>query len=178
MAKDGTNRGGMRIGAGRPRKSLSEKMLEGSEKNQIKAGKNQTFSTSPAKIPAPSKYLSEKQRDGTKLAAAKIYRETYNWLGRYGCAGEVNQQLVEDYAQATARHIQCERELSRSGMLTRQPDGAVVASPLVRISLDYLKAAQQLFFQLRRFVEENGTLGGGGEVDTMERILRFSTERR
>ena len=178
MAKDGTNRGGMRIGAGRPRKSQAEKQLEGQEKNQTMAGKNQTLSTSPAKIPAPSKYLSEKQRDGTKLAAARIYRETFNWLGRYGCAGEVNRQLVEGYAQATARHVQAEQELSRSGLLTRAPDGTVVANPLTKISLEYLKAANQLFFQLRRFVEENGTPGVGGEIDTMEKILRFSAERR
>ena len=52
------------------------------------------------------------------------------------------------------------------------PDGAVTANPLIKISLDYLKTSQLLFLQLRRFVEENGTLSGGGEIDTMELILR------
>ena len=70
MAVDGTNRGGARIGAGRPRKSKAEKLLEGAEKNQ-------TNSISPAKIPAPKKYLNERQRDGGVTFARQFYRENF-----------------------------------------------------------------------------------------------------
>lgn len=170
MAKDGTNRGGARIGAGRPRKPRAEKILEGSEipAEKIKAD---------FKPPSARSYLSEKQRDGSSTEARKIYRETFNWLALYGCATEVNQQLVENFAQTMARHIQAEQELSRSGLLTRTPDGSIASNPLVKISIDYLKAAQQIFFQLRRFVEENGSLGGVDSADAMEKILRFAERR-
>ena len=171
MAKDGTNRGGARIGAGRPRKSKAEKLLEGAE---IPAEKIK----SKFKPPSARSYLSEKQRDGSSTFARQIYRETFNWLALYDCAAEVNAQLVENFAQTMARHIQAEQELSRSGFLTRTPDGSITSNPLVKVSLEYLKAAQQIFFQLRRFVEENGTLGGVDTADAMEKILRLVDYQR
>ena len=55
----------------------------------------------------------------------------------------------------------------------------ILPSPLVKISLDYLKAAQQIWYQIDRHVKENGIANSGnaGTTDTMELILR-RTERR
>ena len=173
MARDGTNRGGARIGAGRKRKSLEDKILEG---QALKPEKNQT----QFKAPTPKDYLSQQQRDGTALAARQIYRDTYHWLAKCGCADTINQQLIECYAETTARHIQAESELSRAGLIVRHPmTSEVLPSPLVKISLDYLKAAQQIWYQIDRHVKENstGNSGGIGTTDTMELILR-RTERR
>ena len=164
MARDGTNRGGVRIGAGRKRKALSERLLEGTEKPQT------SF-----EFPAPKSYLSMTQRDGSTLAARQVYDDTYRWLTKCGCADSVSQQLVEDYAQTTARFIQAEGELSRAGLIIRHPaTGEILPSPLVKISLDYLKAAQQIWYQINQFTKENGTANSGnaGTTDTMELILR------
>ena len=175
MARDGTNRGGARIGAGRKRKSLSERTLEGNEmfeKPQQKTQKSFEF-------PAPKPYLSITQRDGAPTDARQVYDATYAWLAKCGCADSVAQQLVEDYAQTTARFIQAEQELSRAGLIIRHPaTGEVLASPLVKISLDYLKAAQQIWYQINQFTKENGAANSGSATtDTMELILR-RTERR
>ena len=176
MARDGTNRGGARIGAGRKRKSLEERLLEGNEKTPVVFEKTQKSFEFPAPkpFPAPKSYLSAAQRDGSILAARQIFDDTYRWLAKHGCADSVNPQLVEDYAQTTARFIQAEGELSRAGLIIRHPaTGEVLPSPLVRISLDYLKAAQQIWYQIYQIVRENGaTAGAGSATDTMELILR------
>ena len=171
MARDGTNHGGVRIGAGRKRKSLEERLLEGTEKPQVMFEKPQTS----FEFPAPKSYISAPQRDNSILAARQVYDDTYRWLAKCGCADSIAQQLVEDYAQATARFIQAEGELSRAGLIIRHPaTGEVLPSPLVKISLDYLKAAQQIWYQINQFTKENGTgnSGNAGTTDTMELILR------
>ena len=177
MARDGTNRGGARIGAGRKRKSLEERLLEGNEKPQMMFEKT----ADSFEFPAPKSYLSIAQRDGATLAARQVYDDTYRWLAKCGCADSVSQQLIEDYAQATARHIQAESELSRAGLIIRHPaTGEFLPSPLVKISLDYLKAAQQIWYQINQFTKENGTANSGnaGTTDTMELILRRTESRR
>lgn len=170
MAKDGTNRGGARLGAGRKRKRLEERLLEGTEKPQLIEKQQASF-----KFPLPKSYLSTTQRDGTSTDARQIYEETYEFLKARGCADTISQQLVEDFAQTTARFIQAEGEISRVGLIIRHPVTAeVLPSPLVKISLDYLKAANQLWYQIDRHVRENsaGNTGGAGTTDTMELILR------
>ena len=176
MAKDGTNRGGARIGAGRKRKTLSERLREGTEKPPETVSILQTS----FEFPLPKSYISATQRDGTPTDARQIYDETYEFLKKRGCADSISQQLVEDYAQTTARFIQAEGEISRAGLIIRHPvTSEVLPSPLVKISLDYLKAANQLWYQIDRHVRENstGNSGGIGTTDTMELILR-RTERR
>ncbi len=142
MAKDGTNRGGRRIGAGRPRKSLDEPNPRDSQDFEI---------------PAPKDYISAQQRDGGKTCAEQIYRETFDWLVNCNCAELVSPQLVETFAQLMARHIQAEREVSRTAFLARHPTtGEPTPSPLVRISLDYLKAAQQTWYTIQQIVNSQG----------------------
>ena len=175
MARDGTNRGGARIGAGRKRKSLEERLLEGNEKPQMMFEKT----ADSFEFPAPKSYISTAQRDGTPTEARQVYDDTYRWLAKCGCADSISQQLVECYAETTARHIQAESELSRAGLIVRHPmTSELLSSPLVKISLDYLKAAQQIWYQIDRHVKENGTANSGnaGTTDTMELILRRTLE--
>lgn len=176
MAKDGTNRGGRRVGAGRKPKSTAEKILEGLENPPEKIKVNQNF-----KPPTPKDHLTAQQKDGSTTAAKQIYRETYAWLKKFGCAEHVHQQLVENFAQVTARHIQAEIELGRTGFLTRHPaTGEVLPNPLVRTSLEYLRAAQTLWSQIQAIVKEHGVEDGDSleSNDTMEKILRLTDYRR
>ena len=172
MAKDGTTRGGARIGAGRKSKSAEEKRLEGV------GNLPKTIKNNQKKFKNPKSYLSAIQKDGTKTFARRIYRETYDWLKKNNCAETISAQLVENFATVTARHIQAEMQISQSGFIIRQPTtGEPLITPLVKISLDYLKAAQQLWYQISQFAKENGTYSGGDEAaDMMERILTFRKE--
>lgn len=65
MAKDGTNRGGARPGAGRPRKALTEKIAEGKSAEVMM----QPAEIESAETPPVRDFMKELQRDGTKLLA-------------------------------------------------------------------------------------------------------------
>lgn len=176
MTKDGTGRGGARIGAGRKPKPLEEKILEG----RLPAADFLIPDQTDFKIPAPKKYLLAEQKGGEKTYAKQVHRETYNWLKNCGCAELIPSQLVENFSQTTARHIQAEELITQTGFLSRHPTtGEPMPSPFVKISLDYLKAANQLFYQIFQIVKENSTTAGSGTAtDTMELILRRTRQEK
>ena len=72
MAKDGTNRGGARPGAGRPRKALTEKISEG-KKAEVML---QPAELTAADIPPVREFMTAMQRDGTTLCAKEVFTET------------------------------------------------------------------------------------------------------
>ena len=152
MAKDGTNRGGARIGAGKKSKSLSDKILDGQFTfPAVDANFDGTFEPPP-----PKDYLTAEQKDGSELCSKQIYRETYRWLKSVGCEKLVAKQLVENYSMTMARHIQCENILSKFGMLAKHPTtGEPTTSPFVKMSIDYMKQASQLWYQIYSVVKEN-----------------------
>ena len=59
-------------------------------------------------MPKPSEFLSAKQKDGSTLCAAEIYENVWKWLSDRGCAAIISPQLIERFAMASARWIQCE----------------------------------------------------------------------
>lgn len=171
MAKDGTNRGGMRVGAGKKRKPLEEKILEGKAASDTK---NSAIS-SKTKIKPPKKYLTAEQRDGSKLYSRQIYRETCDWVAAHGCEAIVAKQLIENYAQVTARHIQCEEYLSKFGLIGKHPTtGEPISSPFFKMSNDCMKLSSQLWYQIYAAVRDNASEGiiGNNQDDVMESILR------
>jgi hypothetical protein len=53
-------------------------------------------------------------------------------VGRAWCAQFVAPRLIESYAQAFARYVQCEQAILKSGLLSKHPTtGAAIASPFV-----------------------------------------------
>lgn len=177
MAKDGTNRGGVRIGAGRKSKSIAEKILDGQLDNHVAELETVDIEQfADFEPPPPKEYLSTEQKGGGHLLAEQVYRETYLWLKSVGCAGLVTKQLIENYSMAMARHIQCEEILSKFGLLAKHPTtGEPTTSPFVKISVDYLKQASQLWYQIYAIVKENnakGQIGLTPQSETMDMLLR------
>lgn len=169
MAKDGTLRGGNRAGSGKKGKSLKDKIVDGTA---IFNAKNSDF-VSKTKIKPPKKYLTAQQKDGGKLQSRQIYKETMEWLRRQGCESLLPPQLVEDYAQVTARHIQCEEYLSTYGLIAKNTSGEAAASPFHKMNCDYVKLSSQLWQQIYSVVRENAAQGlVGASLDPMEEILR------
>lgn len=170
MARDGTTRGGVRIGAGRKRKALSEKILDG----QISPLYADVKFDDLFEPPPPKDYLTAEQKGGSELCSGQIYNETYQWLKSVGCEKFVTKQMVENYAMAMARHIQCEELLSRYGLLAKHPTtNEPTTSPFVKMSLDYLKQANQNWYLIMQIVKENSTNTNiGSAEDTMEKLLR------
>lgn len=178
MAKDGTMRGGARIGLGRPAKSVLEKaknktpnsrplmVMEIKEQSNIKG----------VDMPAPKDYMTARQKNGNPLGADDIFKETWLWIVERGCDKIVNKQLVEQYAMSVSRWIQCEQAISEYGFLAKHPTtGNACASPYVAMSQQYMKQVNQLWYQIFQVIKENCLTewqGGTPQDDLMERLLR------
>lgn len=170
MAKDGTNRGGLRAGAGRKRKALEEKILDGTA---IFAGEKSK--KNQPKIKPPKKFLTSTQKDGGKLQSKKIYEELSAWLSERGCESLLPQQLIEDYAQAVGRHIQCEEYLSEYGLIARHPTtGEPIISPFFKMNNDCIKLSSLLWNQIFSAVRDNAPQGVlvREPMDEMEELFR------
>ena len=171
MAKDGTNRGGVRVGAGRKKKSLDEKILAGQSTEEDRVP---TF-VSKEGMPPLKEFLCETQKNGEKLCAAEIYEEIWLWLKARKCENLIDSHLLEQYAMCVARWRQCEQAISHLGLSGRHPTtGGVMTSVYVKMAQDYLKLVSQLRYQIYTLVKENSTLDGlpyEGE-DDMEKFFR------
>ena len=170
MAKDGTNRGGARVGSGRKPKALADKISKGSSAMVMELPEPPAFEG--ADVPPIKEYLKARQKNGKDLCAAEVYEETWKWLKERGCDRLVNSQLVEQYAMSVSRWIQCEECISEYGFLAKHPTtGNAIASPYVSMSQTYMKQVNQIY----QIVKENCSVEFSGNTpqdDVMERLLR------
>lgn len=172
MAKDGTARGGTRIGAGRKAKSLVDKVNDGQAAIVMEFTDATQFEGE--NVPPVKDYLKARQKVGT-LCAEEVYEETWKWLKERGCEKVVNGQLVEQYAMSVSRWIQCEECISEYGFLAKHPTtGAACASPYVAMAQQYMKQTNQIWYQIFQVVKENCSVEfqGTPQDDVMERLLR------
>lgn len=77
MAKDGTNRGGARAGAGAKKKPLADKIAEGNpgRRKLTVIDFQDTADLEGQPMPKPSAMLSATQKDGKTLVAAEVYEK-------------------------------------------------------------------------------------------------------
>lgn len=172
MAKDGTMRGGARVGAGKKPKALHQKINEGSADGALILP--QPVELEGADVPPVKEYLKAAQKNGKELLAEEVFKETYLWLKKFGCAELVNTQLINQYAMAVARQIQCEEALSEYGFLAKHPTtGNAISSPYVSMLIQFTKQANQAWMQIYQIVKENCAVdfGASPHDDMMERLL-------
>lgn len=178
MAKDGTNRGGSRMGSGRKSKALADKLTAGNpggRKLTVVNFDNDTAELEGSDMPPVKEYLKTQQKGGIDLCAEDIYKETWNWLKERGCERLISTQVLEQYAMCVARWIQCEEAISTFGFLAKHPTtGGAMTSPYVSVSRDYMKQSNQLWYQIYQVVKENCSVEYGSATpqdDLMERLL-------
>ena len=186
MAKDGTNRGGRRVRAGDKPEPLAEKITKGKAAKILEVPDIAPESILEVEdldvdsdlygedMPAPSDYLSTRQKDGKALGADALYIETWKWLRDRGCEKFVNPRLIEAYAQAFTRYIQCEEAISTYGLLGKHPTtGGAMASPFVQMSQSFQKQANLLWYEIFDIVKQNCTTAfvGNPQDDIMEALL-------
>lgn len=176
MAKDGTQRGGARVGAGRKAKALTDKISEGTTAAVLQFPEGLVG----ADVPPVKDYLKANQKNGRDLLAEEIFNETYTWLKERGCDKAVYTQLIEQYAMSVSRWIQCEEAISEFGFLAKHPTtGNTIASPYVSMSQQYMKQVNQIWYQIFQVVRENCSTEFSGTPmdDTMERLLTARQNR-
>lgn len=177
MAKDGTNRGGARVGAGQKKKTLHDKILEGNPgRRQLTIVEFKDAADLEGQtMPPPREYLSAKQKSGKTILAVEIYEKTWQWLYERRCAHLIPAQLLEQYAMSVSRWIQCEECITEFGFLAKHPTtGNAIPSPYVAMSQSFMKQANNLWFQIYQVVKENNAADYKGSTphdDAMERLL-------
>ena len=193
MAKDGTNRGGRRVRAGDKPLPLADKITAGKSAKVLDVPEFQPDTALSAvelggvtelcgaDIPEPSEYLRSRQKDGKPLGADALFTETWKWLRDRGCEKLINHRLVEAYAQAFSRYIQCEEAISAYGLLGRHPTtGGAISSPFVQMSQSFQKQANLLWYEIFDVVKQNCTtaFAGNPQDDIMEALLSGKKGRR
>ena len=177
MAKDGTNRGGARIGAGAKKKALADKIAEGNpgKRNITVIQFENAADLEGQDMPKPSEMLSAVQKDGKTLEAAEIYKKTWEWLHERGCSSLISPQVLERYAMSAARWIQCEEAVTEYGFLAKHPTtGNAMQSPYVAMGQNYMAQTNRLWMEIFQVVKENCSSDYGGENpqdDLMEKLL-------
>ena len=178
MAKDGTNRGGARLGAGAKKKPLADKIAEGNPGKRpitVISFNDDAGKLEGQEMPKPSEMLSAIQRDGKPLQAAEIYKKAWEWLHERGCSSLVSPQLLERYAMSAARWIQCEEMVTEYGFLAKHPTtGNAQRSPYVAMAQDYMSQTNRLWMEVFLIVKENCASEYAGESpqdDLMEKLL-------
>lgn len=173
MAKDGTARGGARVGAGRKKKALTDKIAQGRKGDVLEFPEPADLKGED--VPPVKDYLKAEQKSGVDLCAEDVFKSTYLWLKERGCERFVNSQLIEQYAMSVSRWVQCETMISKYGFLGKHPTtGAAIASPYVAMSQQYLKQVNQCWYQIYQIVKDNCSVeygGGSPHDDLMEHLL-------
>ncbi len=193
MARDGTNRGGRRPRSGEKPAPAFERIQSG---QKVRVMDNDLTSFEPDELeavdlpdgavlpgedmPHPSDYLSARQKNGIPLGADEIYKETWRWLKARHCENLVNPRQIETYAQAFARYIQCEEAMSTYGLLGKHPTtGGVMESPFVKMSQQFQKSANLIWYEIYDVVKQNCTTEFEDDPhDTMELLLRARRNNR
>ncbi len=177
MAKDGTNRGGARIGSGAKKKALSDKIAEGNlgGRKLTVMDFSDTADLEGIEMPEPNKMLEAIQKDGKALVASEIYKSTWRWLNERSCAALISPQLLERYSMSVARWIQCEEAITEYGFLAKHPTtGNAIQSPYVAMGQNYMNQTNRLWLEIFQIVKENCTgdyKGSNPQDDVMERLL-------
>ena len=83
MAKDGTMRGGARIGAGKKPKALHEKIAEGKDDGAMVLPN--PIDLDGVDVPPVIEYLKATQKNGKAMCAEEVYKEIYLWLKQRRC---------------------------------------------------------------------------------------------
>ena len=149
MAKDGTNRGGARMGAGAKKKPLADKIAEGNPgKRALTVIDFDSHAADLEGQPMPER----------------------------GCSSLVSPQLLERYAMSCARWIQCEEAVTEFGFLAKHPTtGNAIQSPYVAMGQNYMSQTNRLWMEIYQIVKENCAseyTGSNPQDDVMERLLR------
>ena len=164
---------------GRPKKAIADKIADGNPGKRpltVIDFKDSVADLEGQAMPKPSEFLSAKQKDGSTLCAAEIYENVWKWLSDRGCVAIVSPQLIERFAMASARWIQCEEAISDFGFLAKHPTtGNAIQSPYVAMSQNFMSQTNRLWMEIYQIVKENCATEYSGATpmdDAMERLLR------
>lgn len=149
--------GGARPGAGRPKKALSEKILEGNPGKrditvvQFKNGGGGSQLEKGAEFKIPE-FLQQCGREGdiTLPSSTELYRLLKEFVDSSGCSHLVASNLIEDFAHLRRAYLECEYMNRKMGRIANGK-----RSPYVTMAVDYSKQAMSIFDRIWSIVSQN-----------------------
>jgi hypothetical protein len=175
------SRGGYRPGAGRPRKPLADKILEGNpgkrelKKVGLETGKEKASKKSNSK-PKTAKRKPKKAKNVEFLENSKdcgisvptvseVYKSFSEWLDEIKCKDFVAPNLIEDFAINRSAYFECEYQCRAKGRVVRGK-----RSPYVQFAIDYNKRAMAIYSEIWRVISENSEkpLNNEGFMDMLD----------
>ncbi|GHU37767.1 hypothetical protein FACS1894105_10480 [Clostridia bacterium] len=160
-------RGGARPGAGRPKKPLADKIIEGNPgKRDIMVLKfnpnnSKTDKSKKAKLPTYLDIVAKEGNDDLPKAS-EIYTMFANFIEQAGCLEFVTEALIEDFAFLRRAYLECEVMNRKIGRIVNGGK----RSPYVSMALDYQKSAMAVYIQIWQIVAQNSEtkFEGGGNA--------------
>ena len=156
---------------GRPKKALTDKILEGNPGKRPIMVLSETIKQNDTDF-TPSSYLNEK--------GVEIYNKTVKWLDGTGCLGFINPEIISEYALCKMRWLECE-EKNEVSLLAKHPTtGQPMKSPYVDMGLAYLRQADTTWSKIWDIVKENSQEDfrkGNPNEDAMTALFRNKAKK-
>lgn len=158
-------RGGYRPGAGRPKKSVTEKILEGNPgRRKIEVLNFEDGDDIPLD---PPNWLTKKGKE--------IYKSLVDWLVKIGCTKGILPYNLEEYAHCKSRWLESEEAISTHGFLVKDNSGKPIPNPYVALAQQYLKMTNDVWAKIYQVVRETKLTeldSTSPNDDIMESLLR------
>jgi len=142
--------GGARPGAGRKKKALNDKILEGNPgKRKIKIV---TFETDSFQLENPPSFLAQNGIEGAEdvPSATEIYQMVAEFVEKSGCGHLIAPLLIEDFAHLRRSYLECEYINRTKGRIANGK-----RSPYVTMAIDYSKQAMAIFDRIWNTLAQN-----------------------
>lgn len=157
--------GGYRPNAGRPKKSATEKILNGNPgKRKIEVLEFEEGTELPNK---PATWLSQK--------AKEIWNDVYEWLNKIGCKKGILPCNLDEYAHCKSRWLECEQAVTTHGILVKNDKGKPVQNPCIVMAQQYLRQTNEVWNKIYVVVRDTKLSNyddNSPNNDIMENILR------
>ena len=167
--------GGKRSGAGRPRKSLVDKKLEGLYGKRRPTVLNFPESAKDYKLEYPEWLDSHDSNWEGVPTIRQFWEAEVDYLERTGCLHLINPTLIAYYVISLLRYHENEHSIAVSNTIynSKRGEPRVDVNPLVGVSKGYLADALTVWDRIWRIVEQNSETYYGDDPshDIMSRLL-------
>jgi len=178
----GNGHGGKRPGAGRPRKSLADKIYEGTTR------KHKPRMLNMPEMPLPDlEYPERLSYYDARMAGLPdvqtVWEETAEWLKNTGCLHLINPAFIEEYAIIKARFYELERIISKTAPIYDEKyeddKKRLAVNPALDASLKYMKQADLIWDKIWAIVTANSEIyyGDDPNADIMAFLIKNKPAR-
>lgn len=161
--------GGYRPGAGRPRKNIGDKKLEGKPINTSGVSQSKPKKVNSKNVMADYFSMAMKECEKEVPSADILRAEIEEYIAARGCDGYVAPQTITDYVLNRQGFLACEAMNRKIGRMTKE----LKLSPYVTAGQGYYKAMQGDFNLIMQIINRHS----GNQGEEKNAFLELLTNR-